>query len=232
MNGNTTERISQEGQCTKDGFDGLLARASAFAGGVLVSIQALAGTTACKGVQIARLREWAKENDCWIENPATLGVFSDRGSENEVYMGYDGVNVYKLNDFRYSDDNLTPFFERIPAHNQYFTACPYELIGFSKNRDGRTCAVLRQQLVANAREATEDEIKAEFERLGFRAEDNGEYFTNGIHDIFDAVPNNVLVGDDSNYYFIDTIIFKSDADGLDTYKKYSPNYSKSRMQEE
>ena len=232
MNGNTTERISQEGQCPKDGFDGLLARASAFAGGVLVSIQALAGTTACKGVQIARLREWAKENDCWIENPATLGVFSDRGSENEVYMGYDGVNVYKLNDFRYSDDNLTPFFERIPAHNQYFTACPYELIGFSKNRDGRTCAVLRQQLVANAREATEDEIKAEFERLGFRAEDNGEYFTNGIHDIFDAVPNNVLVGDDSNYYFIDTIIFKSDADGLDTYKKYSPNYSKSRMQEE
>ena len=232
MNGNTTERISQEGQCPNAEDHGLLARASAFAGGVLVSIQALAGTTACKGVQIARLREWAKENDCWIENPATLGVFSDRGSENEVYMGYDGVNVYKLNDFRYSDDNLTPFFERIPAHNQYFTACPYELIGFSKNRDGRTCAVLRQQLVANAREATEDEIKAEFERLGFRAEDNGEYFTNGIHDIFDAVPNNVLVGDDSNYYFIDTIIFKSDADGLDTYKKYSPNYSKSRMQEE
>ena len=232
MNGNTTERISQEGQCPNAEDHGLLERASAFAGGVLVSIQALAGTTACKGVQIARLREWAKENDCWIENPATLGVFSDRGSENEVYMGYDGVNVYKLNDFRYSDDNLTPFFERIPAHNQYFTACPYELIGFSKNRDGRTCAVLRQQLVANAREATEDEIKAEFERLGFRAEDNGEYFTNGIHDIFDAVPNNVLVGDDSNYYFIDTIIFKSDADGLDTYKKYSPNYSKSRMQEE
>lgn len=85
-------------------------------------------------------------------------MFSDRGSENEVYMGYDGVNVYKLNDFR--------------------------------------------------------------------AEDNGEYFTNGIHDIFDAVPNNVQVGDDGNYYFIDTIIFKSDADGLDTYKKYSPNYSK------
>uniref|UniRef100_UPI004028C5EF hypothetical protein n=1 Tax=Prevotella sp. TaxID=59823 RepID=UPI004028C5EF len=53
-----------------------------------------------------------------------------------------------------------------------------------------------------------------------------EHFTNGIHDIFDAVPNNVLVGDDGNFYFIDTIIFKSDADGLDTYKKYSPNYSK------
>lgn len=78
----------------------------------------------------------------------------------------------------------------------------------------------------NAREATLEEIKAEFERIGFHAEDNGENFTNGIHDIFDAVPNNVLVGDDGNFYFIDTIIFKSNTDGLDTYKKYSPNYSK------
>ena len=226
MDGDTTERLSQESQCPKDGFNGLLARASAFAGGVLSSIQALAGTTACKGVQIARLKDWAKENDCWIENPESLGVFSDRGSENEVYMAYNGIHVYKLNDFRYSDDNLTPFFERIPAHNQYFPDCAYNFIGFSQNRDGKVCAVLRQQLVVNAREATPEEIKAEFERIGFYAEDNGEYFTNGIHDIFDAVPNNVLVGDDGNYYFIDTIIFKSDTDGLDTYKKYSPNYSK------
>ena len=93
----------------------------------------------------------------------------------------------------------------------------------------KVCAVLRQQLVVNAREATPEEIKAEFERIGFHAEDNGEYFTNGIHDIFDAVPNNVLVGDDGNYYFIDTIIFLSDNNGLDTYKKYSPNYSKEKM---
>ena len=52
MDGDTTERLSQESQCPEDG---LLARASAFAGGVLSSIQALAGTTACKGVKIAKL---------------------------------------------------------------------------------------------------------------------------------------------------------------------------------
>ena len=57
MNGDTTERLSQERQGPEEGFHGLLARASAFAGGVLSSIQALAGTTTCKGVQIARLRE-------------------------------------------------------------------------------------------------------------------------------------------------------------------------------
>ena len=93
MDGDTTERLSQESQCPDAKEHGLLARASAFAGGVLSSIQALAGTTACKGVQIARLKDWAKENDCWIEDPESLGVFSDRGSENEVYMEYTFINL-------------------------------------------------------------------------------------------------------------------------------------------
>ena len=35
MDGDTTERLSQESQCPEDGFHGLLARESAFAGGVL-----------------------------------------------------------------------------------------------------------------------------------------------------------------------------------------------------
>ena len=47
MDGDTTERLSQESQCPEDGFHDLLARASAFAGGVLSSIQALAGTMKC-----------------------------------------------------------------------------------------------------------------------------------------------------------------------------------------
>ena len=53
MDGDTTERLSQESQCPNAKEHGLLARASA--GGVLSSIQALAGTTACKGVKIAKL---------------------------------------------------------------------------------------------------------------------------------------------------------------------------------
>ena len=57
MDGDTTERLSQESQCPNAKEHGLLARASAFAGGVLSSIQALAGTTACKGVQIAKLKD-------------------------------------------------------------------------------------------------------------------------------------------------------------------------------
>jgi hypothetical protein len=133
--------------------------------------------------------------------------------------------VYKLNDFRYSDDNLIPFFERISVHNELFPDCEYILIGFAENRDGKVCAALRQPFILAQREATQQEINEELEHLGFQKEQEG-YFTNGEYDIFDAVPNNVLMGDDGHLYFIDTIIFKSGTGGQETYNSLSPRASK------
>ena len=133
--------------------------------------------------------------------------------------------VYKLNDFRYSDDNLTPFFERIEAHNFYFPDCAYTLVGFSENKEGNVCAVLRQPYILSSREATDREITDELVKLGFMSQTDGEYFTNGTHDIFDASPNNVLVGIDGNLYFIDTIIYKTSADNVCIFQNQSPRYS-------
>ena len=84
-----------------------------------------------------------------------------------------------------------------------------------------------QRFVQNARLATKQEIHDEFLRLGFHPEDNGEYYTNGQHDIFDAVDGNVLVDEEDNFYFIDTIIYPSDTGGYDTYRSLSPHYSRS-----
>ena len=221
-NGNQTERLSQESECRNEGESSLLARASAVAQGVLEEIEALAGTTSCKSVQLVRLKQWALEQGCWFSDRTLFGDFFDRGSENEAYLSADGKKVIKLNDFRYADDNLTSFFERIEAHNRYFDACSYELIGFAENQSGKVCAVLVQPFIAEARLATKQEIEEEFLRLGFTSQDNGEYHTNGQHDIFDAVDGNVLVDDDGHLYFIDTIIFKSDTGGLETYNSLSP----------
>ena len=226
MNGDQTERLSQTGECRNEGECCLLESASAFARGVLEEIKALAGTTSCKSVQLVRLRKWAEEHNCWFSDNSQFGDFFDRGSENEVYLSQSGTEIVKLNDFRYSDDNLTPFFERIKAHNYYFPDCAYRLIGFSENRDGKTCAVLVQPFIANARLATKEEINDEFIRLGFHPEDNGEYYTNGKHDIFDAVDGNVLIDEERNLYFIDTIIYQSDTGGYDKYRSLSPRCSK------
>ena len=85
--------------------------------------------------------------------------------------------------------------------------------------------MLRQPFIHSQREATQQEIDEELVRLGFHKELDG-YFTNGDYDIFDAVPNNVLMGADGHLYFIDTIIFQSGTGGQETYQSLSPRASK------
>ena len=226
MNGDSSERLSQESECREAGQYGILDEASAVALGVLKEIEALAGTTTCKSVQLVKLKKWALEQGCWFSDRTQFGEFFDRGSENEVYLSPDQKYIVKLNDFRYSDDNLTSFFERLNAHNIYFPDCAYRMIGFGENSDGKVCAVLVQRFVHSVRLATKQEVHDEFIRLGFNPEDNGEYYTNGHHDIFDAVEGNVLMGDDGHIYFIDTIIYPSDTGGYETYRSLSPRCSK------
>jgi len=177
MNGDYTERVSQESQRPNEAEGGILESASAFAQRVLEEIETLAGTTACKTIQLVRLKLWAQQQGCWFDDCSQFGDYFDRGSENEVYLSSDQKDIVKLNDFRYADDNLSSFFERIKAHNKYFDACPYRMIGFAENRDGKVCAVLIQPFIADARLATKEEIHDEFLRLGFHPEDQGEYYT-------------------------------------------------------
>ena len=225
-NNDTHQRLPQAANSAEKEIRSRMAEASAVIGGVLSSIQTIAGTTSCKGVQIHALYKYAIEHECWFDSIGELGVFSDRGSENEVYISHDRRTVYKLNDFRYSDDNLQPFFERINAHNLYFPECAYDLIGFAHNQKGDVCALLTQPFIIAKREATEEEIMNAMLYMGFTPCLNGEYFTNGEYDIFDALPNNVLVGIDDNLYFIDTIIYRSEKDNFETYQSLSPRYNR------
>lgn len=157
---------------------------------------------------------------------SAFGKFVDRGSENEVYLSYDSKAVYKLNDFRYADDNLNSFFERIQAHNRYFPDCEYDLIGFGLNQSGKVCALLFQPFIHAEREATEAEITEAMALSGFQSQLEGGYFTNGEYDIFDALPNNVLYGTDGHLYFIDTIIYNTQSEGFQIYRTLSPRFSK------
>lgn len=222
------DKISSRGYCQKNSFNSLLEEASAESGRISKSIQEIAGTTFCKGVQIHGLKKWAKSKGCWFDNREVLGEFSDRGSENEVYMDFANETVNKLNDFRYADDNLEPFFQRIFIHNTLFPDCAYTLIGFSENRDGKICAVLSQPFIRADREASIEEIAGALALMGFIPQQDGEYFTNGCVDIFDALPNNVLHGIDDNLYFIDTICLQSSYDFFSSYQSLSPNYKNSK----
>lgn len=220
------DEISSGIDSQEESFNSILEEAAAESRRISLAIQKVAGTTSCKGVQINRLKQWAITNNLWFYDINNLGEFSDRGSENEVYMDAAIEVVNKLNDFRYADDNLEPFFQRITIHNKLFADCPYTLIGFSENRDGKICAVLQQPFIRADREASIEEIAGALALMGFVPMQDGEYFTNGEIDIFDAVPNNVLHGIDGNLYFIDTICLPASDNFIDSYKSLSPNWEK------
>ena len=69
MNGDYSERLSQKGECRNEADGGILESASAFARRVLEEIETLTGTTACKSVQLVRLKKWAQEQACGIVCP-------------------------------------------------------------------------------------------------------------------------------------------------------------------
>ena len=76
MNGISIERLSQTGECCKDGESSILEGASAVAQGVLEEIEALAGTTACKSVQLvrnnSRFLSFATEKEhCYMKQNST-----------------------------------------------------------------------------------------------------------------------------------------------------------------
>lgn len=183
------DKISSGINSEKESIDNLLEAEAAEARRISCTIQEIAGTTACKGVQIKGLKNWAIENNCWIESYELLGEYSDRGSENEVYMNSETQIVYKLNDFRYADDNIESFFQRIKIHNNIFADCAYTFHGLAENQDGKICAIISQPFIRADREATIEEIAGALALMGFIPLQEGEYFSNGYIDIFDALPN-------------------------------------------
>ena len=161
-------------------------------------------TEGYKRRQTEELIKFANDNGLWIDLSHLNITYMDRGGENEVF--HDGnVSVVKLNNFEYAGDDLENFFIRIAAHNKFFGNVPYQMIGFAYNSQQEFCAVLVQPYILAEREATEDEIAAYMQALGFEMDYYDEYH-NSEYEVFDVVPNNVLYGIDGNLYFIDTQI--------------------------
>jgi len=102
MNGDQTERLSQEGECRVKGKCSILDAASAFARRVLEAIEKLAGTTACKSVQLVRLRQWAQEQGCWFED-RSLFFFIDTIIYPSDTGGYD---LYRSLSPRFSGEGV------------------------------------------------------------------------------------------------------------------------------
>ena len=171
---------------------------------------------------LSNLKSEAQKNGAWVEDSylSNKTLIHDQKatgtSENDIYLHSDGARVSKLNNLSYVSGeghakNLLSLFDRISAHNHLFPNVSYTVKGFMNNKHGRPSLVLEQPYVRDAeRNATQDEINEYlsligFEKDGVRDWSNGhEVWSNGVYELFDARPANVLKGRDGSLYFIDT----------------------------
>ena len=164
----------------------------------------------------------AKANGVWLDDSYLDGkqLIHDRRakgtSENDVYKNPDGKTLTKLNDLSYVTGtghtrNLSALLDRIKTHNALFPNVAYEVKGYMNNRHGIPSLVMEQPEIDAERNATQDEIDNYLASIGFTLSGSRTWsnshpvWSNGVYELFDARPANVLVGKDGTLYFIDTV---------------------------
>jgi hypothetical protein len=127
-----------------------------------------------------------------------------------------GKTVTKLNNLSYVKGaeyyhNLFAVVDRLESHNSLFPDVAYLIKGFMENKNGFPALVLQQSYVNSVeRNATKEEIEIYLTSKGFtltssRNWSNGhKVWSNGVFELFDARPANVLKGFDGQLYFVDT----------------------------
>ena len=148
----------------------------------------------------------AKRLHCWM--PMTeafrLGVPGPSGHENDTYVA--DRYIYKVNNLLNSG-GIVALLRRIVMHNRLFPETAYRLHGFA-GFDGRTVQpVLRQLRIEQAHPATQVKIDTYMSALGFtKLEGQEGKFTNGVYEVWDILPRNVLVDNEGDLYVIDAEI--------------------------
>jgi Serine/Threonine/Tyrosine Kinase found in polyvalent proteins len=157
--------------------------------------------------------KYAKENNLWINDIYSLGNSTGlRGNENTILVNIENNVVYKSNNLFNARFLISNLLNQIIAHNQLFPETKYELVGFTGIDNGikRTPyieVVLKQDLVKDATQASEEEIVNFMNSLGFIQIGEAK-FSSGEYIVADLHPRNVLKDSNGVIYVVDDIIFR------------------------
>ena len=145
----------------------------------------------------------AREKGMWVEfsQIALLGTPFPSGVENEVYLNSHGNLIYKVNNLMTSK-SLLSLFDRLILHNSIFPQTFYLLSGLTGFSNGSIYPILRQDFILNEREATPIEIDMYMAAIGFQKISEAKY-SNGIVEVSDLHPRNVLRDSEGDIYVID-----------------------------
>ncbi|GHT26376.1 hypothetical protein FACS189432_00660 [Bacteroidia bacterium] len=158
-------------------------------------------------IQERLLEKYARHKKIWFdyEDIKKLWKRIDIGqsAEAEVYEDEDKAFVKKVFHYLNSDTPLEFIDDRISLHNALFPDTKYELTGFTKTAKG-FAFILKQVFIIGRKTTEEDDLDGFMRRLGFIKRGFNRY-QNSIIEVSDLHEANVLLGEDGNFYFVDTI---------------------------
>ena len=156
------------------------------------------------------LENVAKKNGLWIEDVSSIAqtdkLISEGTAESIVYLSTDGKNVVKLNRMTFVNTvgGIYKFIDRIAANNEFAPQMAYEAVGFTKDKNGEVCMILKQSFIPNLTPATQEQINEDLKKRGFRRvkyDIAKRCWTNGEITIEDAKPKNVANADGVLHYY-------------------------------
>ena len=146
--------------------------------------------------------QYAKEKGLWfpLTDISSLGAPGPSGNENDLYVSDDVV--FKVNNLL-NCGSVLRFLDRLTWHNELFYETRYSLFGHA-GFEGRTVMpVVKQQLIKNARPATQIEIDTYMAAIGFESNGGHGRFENNKYEVWDLIPRNVLRDTDGDVYIVD-----------------------------
>jgi hypothetical protein len=151
--------------------------------------------------------DYAKNHNLWLSmsDVIKIGGPFPSGNENEVFFSETEQVVYKMNNLFNNEGSILLLLDRLCAFNKIFPETQYEIVGFSGFGSGNVYPILKQQYVASATEATDDEIDAFMQSISFRKNNRGS-FENNIYEVSDLFPRNVLKDTNGILYVVDANI--------------------------
>ncbi|MCC5944653.1 MAG: hypothetical protein JJT94_06930 [Bernardetiaceae bacterium] len=123
------------------------------------------------------LREWAKQQNCWIK-PPNQDLYVAEGAEQKVFFMSDRQTVIKFNRgvfYEYWKDYLL----NLLLHNFFFPSTSYKLIGFSE-MELELCAVVEQHFVQSNQETDLEQVRLFLETNGFKNTRNHDYYNSDL----------------------------------------------------
>jgi len=150
------------------------------------------------------VEEYAKKYNLWlpINDVFKMGGAFPSGNENDVFFSENEQVIYKINNLLNNEGSVLSLLDRLCAFNKIFPETQYEIYGFSGFGNGNVYPVLKQQYVNSATEALDDEIETFMQSIGFRKNGKGS-FENGIYEVSDLFPRNVLKDKNGVLYIVD-----------------------------